>query len=266
MPAIEVSHVRARINLLTKLVDTPVQLVKELTQFYESYSDLTFQSGLFSVRAGDLPAYRTPVLMNRELETALLKFTAEAPQKILELIDLLAAKPQIEPRQLACSLLGNLNQKYYDEVTQRLSAWAHTADEPEDLIWMFKRGTARIRQNAPEMWLKMLQNWLESSDPTYRQIAVYGLTSMINDTSLASLPLIYKYLQPLLLESNVKIQPHLETILARLIEKSEKETLFFLKQVLRQAKSQTITRMVRRSLPLFSAESQDSLRIFLRAL
>lgn len=266
MPAIEVSHLRARINLLTKLVDTPVQLVQELTQFYESYSDLTFQSGMFSVRAGDLPAYRTPVLMNRELENALLKYAVDSPEKTLEIIDLLAARPQIEPRQLACSLLGNLSPEYYEKVTQRLSDWAHTTDEPEDLIWMFKRGTARIRQDAPEMWLKMLQSWLESSDARYRQIAVYGLTSMINDTSLTSLPLIYKYLQPLLLESNVKILPHLETILARLIEKSEKETLFFLKQVLRQAKSPTITRMVRRSLPLFSSEGQESLRIFLRTL
>jgi hypothetical protein len=151
-------------------------------------------------------------------------------------------------------------------VTQRLADWAHTTVEPEDLIWMFKRGIARMRQDAPEMWLKMLKSWLESSDARYRQIAVYGLTSMINDTSLTSLPLIYKYLQPLLLESNVKILPHLETILARLIEKSEKETLFFLKQVLRQAKSPTITRMVRRSLPLFSPEGQESLRIFLRTL
>ena len=83
MPAIEVSHLRARINLLTKLIGTPAQLVQELTQFYESYSDLTFQSGLFSVRAGDLPAYRTPVLMNRELETALLKYRCRIADKIV---------------------------------------------------------------------------------------------------------------------------------------------------------------------------------------
>jgi len=266
MPAIEVSHLRARINLITKLVDTPAQLVQELTRFYESYSDLTFQSGLFSVRAGDLPAYRTPVLMNRELETALLRHTDESPEKILEIIDILASKPQIEPRQLACSLLGNLSPEYFEKVMLRLADWAHATGEPEDLIWIFKRGSARIRREAPEMWLKMLQTWLESSDPRYRQIAVYGLTSMINDTSLTSLPLIYKYLQPLLLESNTKILPHLESILAKLIEKSEKETLFFLKQVLRQAKTQTITRMVRRSLPLFSPEGQESLRIFLRTL
>ena len=112
----------------------------------------------------------------------------------------------------------------------------------------------------------MLQSWLESSDPKYRQVAVYGLTSMINDTSLTSLPLIFKYLHPLLIEANVKNLPHLETILERLIEKSENETLFFLKQVLRQSNNQTITRMVRRSLPLFSPEGQESLRAFLRTI
>ena len=264
MPAIEISRLRSKINLLTKLTDTPVQLVQELSRFYESYSDLTFQSGLFSVRAGDLPAYRTPVLLNREIETAFIKFTNEDPQKSLDIIDLLASKPQLEPRQLASSMLGTLPPAYFEKVIQRLSTWALSTEASEDLVWLFKRGTNRIRQESPEIWLELLQSWLESDEPKNRQVAVFGLISMINDASLTSLPLIYKRLQPLLVESDPKIMPHLESILEKLIEKSEKETIFFLKQVLRSSKNLTVTRMIRRNLLLFSPEGQESLRVFLR--
>jgi hypothetical protein len=266
MPAIDTSQLHARINLLLKLMESPLQLVQELTRFYESYSDLTFQSGLFSVKAGDFPAYRTPVLMNRELETAFIKTAVNFPEKSLELIDLLALKPQLEPRQLACSILGSLPADYFDEVIQRLSRWALEVVETDDLVWMFKRGTNRIRQDAPEKWLTLLQSWLESQDPRHRQIAVLGLSSMINDTNLTSLPLIYKYLAPLLIESNPKIMPHLESILEKLVEKSEKETIFFLKQILRQTKDPIFIRMIRRNLPIFSSEGQESLKTYLRTL
>jgi hypothetical protein len=266
MPAIEISRLRSKINLLVQLIDEPDQLLLELTRFYESYSDLTFQSGLFSVRGGDLPAYRTPVLLNRELENAFTSITKNTPQKAIPIIDLLAEKPQLEPRQLACTLLGTLSSEYFEEVTRRISAWAITAADTEDLVWIFKLGTKRIRVESPEIWLNLLKTWLESNDPGNRRIAVLGLTSMINDANLTSLPLIFKYLKPLLLESNPKTLPYLESILEKLIQKSEKETVFFIKQVLRQSDDPLLTRMIRRNLSLFSTEGQESLRAFLRAL
>jgi hypothetical protein len=266
MPAIEISRLRSKINLLVKLIDEPAQLMLELTRFYESYSDLTFQSGLFSVRAGDLPAYRTPVLLNRELENAFTRISKNTPQKTLPIIDLLAEKPQLEPRQLACTLLGILPSEYFEEVTRRISAWAITAGESEDLVWIFKLGTKRIRIESPETWLNLLKTWLESTDSKNRRIAVFGLTSMINDASLTSLPLIFKYLKPLLLESNQTTLPYLESILEKLIQKSEKETVFFIKQVLRQSQDPLLTRMIRRNLSLFSTDGQESLRSFMREL
>lgn len=266
MPAIEISRLHARINLLTKLVDDPARMAAELSNFYESYADLTFQSGLFSVKTGDFPAYRTPALMNRELESAFAKLEQEKPEKILELVDILSSKPQKEPRQLAASLLGNFSASFFNAVMLRLEQWALSTEDPEDLVWIFKLGTNRIRIEAPELWLKALRSWLDSSDPQHRQVAVYGLNSMITDTSLTSLPLIFKYLQPLLLDPNPKTLPHLETILEKLIAKSENETLFFIKQVMNQSKSPLVMRMIRRNLSLFSSEGQDSLRVYLRTL
>ncbi len=266
MPAIEISRLRSKINLLMQLIDEPAQLLPELTRFYESYSDLTFQSGLYSVRAGDLPAYRTPVLLNRELENAFSRISTNAPQKALPIIDLLAEKPQFEPRQLACTLLGTLPSEYFKEVTRRISAWAIAAGDSEDLVWIFKLSTKRIRVESPDIWLDLLETWLESTDPGNRRIAALGLTSMINDASLTSLPLIYKHLKPLLLESNPKTLPYLESMLEKLIQKSEKETVFFIKQVLRQSQDPLLTRMIRRNLSLFSSEGQESLRTFLRAM
>ena len=266
MPAIEVSKLRTKINLLVKLIDDPDELMQELTRFYESYSDLTFQSGSFSVKSGDLPAYRTPVLINRELENAFIKVAVSNPEKILPIIDLLAARDQLEPRQLACNLLGTMPSPFFEQVSNRISEWAGKAIDPEDLVWIFKLSTKTMRTESPETWLKMLKTWMDSPEPTDRRIAVLGLTSMIDDAALTSLPLIFKFLQPILYESNSRNLPYLESILEKLVEKSEKETLFFIKQVLKQSPDPLLIRMLRRNISIFSPEGQESLRSFLRSL
>lgn len=266
MPAIEISRLRARIQLLTKLVNSPVDLAQKLTRFYESYSDLTFRSGSFSVKAGNYPAYRTPPLMNRELETALSGFVDSKPGQILELIDLLAIKPQREPRQLAAALLGAFPAPFFDGVTHRIAEWAAASEVPDDLVWIFKLGTRRIRTETPEIWLRLLKSWLVSKDSKEKRIAVHGLTSMIDDAKSSSLPLIFKYLQPLLHQSDPVVLPYLETILEKLAKKSENETVYFIKQTLSNSKSPTLIRMIRRNLEIFSSEGQESLRSFLRNL
>lgn len=266
MPAIEISKLRAKINLLVKLIDDPEKLIQELIDFYESYSDLTFQSGSFSVKSGDLPAYRTPTLMNRELENVFIKVAASEPEKILPVIDLLAARSQLEPRQLACALLGALPAQYFDQVTHRISEWAGKSTNSDDLVWIFKLGTKTLRTESPETWLKMLKTWIDSANAMDHRIAVLGLTSMLDDAALTSLPLIFKFLQPILSESNSRNLPYLESILEKLVEKSEKETLFFIKQVLKQSPDPLLIRMLRRNISIFSPEGQESLRSFLRSL
>ena len=264
MPAIEISRLRTKVALLTGLLDNPEKLLQELLQFYSAYSDLTFQSSSLSVKAGTLFAFRTPVLLNREIEIAFSKFAATTPDQLCGFIDLLMKCQELEPRQLAATLLGALPAAYFDRVIPRLTSWANELTDPEDLTWLFTRATANLRREKPELWLSMLQQWLEAVDEKSRVIAVYGLSSMITDSSLTSLPLIFNHLQPLLIEENAKISPYLETIVERLIQKSETETIYFLKQTLSQTSNQMLLRMVRRSLPLFSIEGQDSLKTFLR--
>jgi len=264
MPAIEISRLRTKVKLLTGLLDDPEKLLQELLQFYSAYSDLTFQTSSLSVKAGTLFVFRTPTLLNREIEIEFSKFALTQPDQLCEFIDLLMKCPELEPRQLATTLLGTLPAEHFDRVIPRLTSWANEITDPEDLTWLFTRGTANLRREKPDIWLSMLQQWLDSADEKSRSIAVYGLTSMITDSSLTSLPLIYKHLQPLLLEENTKISPYLETIIERLIEKSETETIYFLKQTITQLPGETLIRMVRRSLPLFSTEGQESLKAFLR--
>ncbi len=265
MPAIEISRLRTKVKLLTGLIEDPKQLLQELLQFYSAYSDLTFQSSSLSVKAGTLFAFRTPVLINREIEIAFSNFAATSPDRLCEFIDLLMKCPELEPRQLAATLLGALPAAYFDRVIPRLTSWANEVTDPQDLAWLITRATSTLRREKPEIWLSMLQQWLEAADEKSRSIAVYGLTSMINDSSLNSLPLIYKHLQPLLLEDNARISPYLETIIERLIQKSETETIYFLKQTIAISPGPTLIRLVRRSFPLFSTEGQESLKTFLRA-
>jgi hypothetical protein len=265
MPAIEITRLRAKLSVLAGLVDTPELLVKELLNFYSAYADLTFQPVGHVIQTGNLNSFRSPLLLNREVETAFMRIFRKSPEKALPIVDLLWACQQLEPRQLAASLLGVLPINYSQEVPSRLVAWSHSITDLDDLTWLFNRGASAIRQQQPELWLSMIQNWLETKDQQDAKVSIYTLNSLLSDSNINSLPLIFNFLQPFFLALDPKIMPHLSVILEKLIAKSEIETVFFIKQTLQRSEDPLLLRFIRRNLFLFSSNAEVSIKSFLRS-
>ncbi len=264
MPAIEFSRLRTKIELLSRVFDQPEQFVKDLSDLYFFYSDLTFQFNNSYEKTIAQPAYRTPVVINRELERALKPKAVQLPQKTLKIIDQLWATGTFEPCQLAAALLGALSSDQIESVLERIQNWSTQSTHPELVTMLHVKASETMRREKPELWLKTLSAWYASHDQIRRKQAILGLLPVIEDPEFKNLPIIFNFLEPIIANPDSRHTSTLLIILEKMRDKSESETVYFLKQVMINTASQNVPRLIRRALPVFSEEAQQSLKTSLR--
>jgi hypothetical protein len=261
MPAIEFSRLRTKIELLGRVYHQPGQFLKDLQDLYFFYSDLTFQTGKSnSVNINTLQTYRTPQIINRELERLLRPRAIADPKDTLNIVDTLWQTKILEPCQLAATLLGALPITYSETVIERITNWSQSGEKTELLDILHTNASEAIRQENPTLWIETLRVWVNSKDPTLQKFGLLGLVPMLNDPDFYNLPILFDFLQPII----AKTDPHLVVTLLQIIEKlgqkSEFETVYFLKQIIKESKNPDLPRFIRRSLPAFSESAQLSLK------
>lgn len=264
MPAIEFSRLRTKIELLAKVYDQPGQFVKDLSDLYFFYSDLTFQANNAHTKGNTRLAYRAPVVINRELESALKPLARSNPQASLPIIDALWATGIMEPCQLASALLGALPVENAEAVLDRIQTWSRLRDDPDLVNILHTKATETIRRENARLWLETLNNWFHSQDPALQKQSLLGLLPMINDPQMDNLPILFDFLEPILSNPDPHLVINLLTIVELLQARSETETVYFLKQIIRESKSEDLPRFIRRALPSFSEDAQMSLKTCLR--
>jgi hypothetical protein len=264
MPAIELTRLRTKIELLSQSYNSPRRFVKELTEFYQSYSDLTFQPGNLDPTAIVHPAFRTPVLFNHLVEQAFVRLPPENPESTLETIDLLWQVQKLELRQLAAALMGSLPCSCCSQVLERIRKWSTVYEDRGLIAFLHQKGTETLRREQPGLWIDTLKEWSQTTDPYLQKLAIQGLIPLVDDQDFNNLPLIFDLLYPLLRSLDQNLIFQLESALKAIAKRSEVETVYFLKQVIRSADEPILPRFIRRNLSYFSPASQNSLKLCLR--
>ena len=265
MPAIEFSRLRTKIELLGRVYHQPEQFVKDLQYLYFFYSDLTFQTGKSNAaNVNALQTYRTPLIINRELERLLRPRAMADPEDTLKIIDLLWQTKFLEPCQLAASLLGDLPIDQVGAVLERIQNWSLSGEKTELLEMLHSKATEAIRREAPGLWINTLRVWVSSNDPTLQKFGVLGLVPMLNEPDFNNLPMIFDFLQPIIAATDPHLAVTLLSLIEQLAQKSEPETVYFLKQIIRDSNKSDLPRFIRRAMPSFSEQAQLSLKNCLR--
>ncbi len=263
MPAIEFSRLRTKIELLGRVYASPGQFVKDLSDLYFFYSDMTFKpSGTPST--GTISAYRAPVVINRELERMLKPFAVKDPESTLLIADLLWQTKKLEPCQLAAGLVGALPIEETDKVLSWIKEKSTGGEANELTTVIHEKATATLRKEEPKIWLSTLAAWYEGGDTALRKMAIEGLAPLLKDENFDNLPIVFDFLEPVFAKFDSHVALALITLLGLLVERSEVETVFMLKQVLKTNPNEDLSRLIRRALPLFSVEGQNSLRAYMR--
>ncbi len=238
----------------------PRDFIVALRSLFEDYADLTFRINSMRRPSVVLPEYHLSPVILRTLEKELGRYCEDNPLASLDVIDLLWKEPRREPRILAAALLGKIPLSHSQAVITRLLSWSAVTEEYALAKTIVGSASLNLRTEAPEEWIGVLSNWLNSRSDIEISLGLTGLIPLIQDRSFVDIPRVFDLLTPHL----DRIDPHelttLQSIIESLARRTPKETVFVLKQIAGNSRDANLFRLLRRCLPEFPEEQRISLR------
>ena len=260
MSAINLQRLRTQLKLLLPQIGNLIEFVYGLREIYNFYADHTHPVGEPPTGVFSLPAFNTPTVLNREVMQTLTPYCENEPDLILELIDQLWQEPEVELRQLAAQLLGKLPPAKFESVIDRIRAWSEAAINTELLPYLHRYASVNIREHTPQRWLDLLYEWETSERKWLAKLAIEGIIPLIDDENFENLPALFTFITPLIINPSTEYQFDLLTVIKHLAQRSEVETVYFLKKAISLSTDPGMPRFIRRALEFFSPEMQTSLR------
>jgi len=263
MPAADLSRLQAQISAISTQFKTPSRFVKSLTALMELYSDSHFQTGNSIKIEILMPSYRLPFLVMRQLETDLSSLTYLQPDPALEIMDLLWQKTFFETRMLAITMLGNLPIDILQPMRERFLNWVQPGLENHLMEALLNKGSFQLRQNKIDEWLRWAKKWIIDKNPEVEKIGLRSLKIVCSDSHYINFPAIFSIIEPIILKPIFPIQKELTSLFKTIIGRVPMETLSFFRSILVQSQSNEIKAFVRRCLPFFEKDVQQSLKSIL---
>jgi len=260
MPAVEIEKLSRQVRLVAEKFGSPYDLLPALRDLFEAYADRTFRAGSVLHGAVTLPEYHLPPLLMPLLEKELGKFCQANPFTSLEVIDLLWKEPYREPRILASSLLGKIPISHASQVIDRLLHWAVSINNPTLTEIIIRKGSQTLRSQLVDEWLEIIQLWLDSGNEAENRLGLSSLTTLIQDHTFTDLPRAIALFMPYLRQTHPDNMTLLQKAIESLARRTPGETVYILKQVIATSPNPNLLRLLRRCLPAFPEEEQQSLR------
>jgi hypothetical protein len=260
MPAVELTRLHTQIHLLLQHYAAAEDFVKKLADLYEFYADRTFTQSDAGRRDLTLPAYNVVPLVTHQLELELGKLCTENPLSSLDVIDALWKQEKREPRFLAAYLLGKIPAAYTDQIINRLHDWSTPHEDRELLKYAHNVSSQTLRQEVPQKWLAVIQTWLASENSQDQIFGLQSLLPFIEDTNFNDLPKVFDLIYMKLPHPQARILFALQAAIEALAKRTPKETAYLLKKAENQEHSNDLSRLIRRILPFFPEEQQNSLK------
>ncbi len=263
MPAIDLARLKLQAARLAENFSNPPAFLRELHEMLELYTNRTMRASQVAQRLS-LPTYHTPPQVLRQIERELAPLAERLPLKGVTLVNELWKDGSLESRLLAARLTGMLPPAEAMPILGRLSDWlTHTTDK-EIRRALLTDALARVRQENPEAFVLLLEEWLRSPRSTWQSWGLQALLPLLNDPHFENLPAVFRILRPALLAASPATQLDLQACLVALERLSPTETIVFLREVLSQSPPPILLRTMHRILGAFSLQLQVALRNILR--
>ncbi len=260
MPAVEIEKLNTQVRLVAEKFGTPQEFIVALRSLFESYADLTYRLATMRRPSVILPEYHLSPVILRLLEKELGKYCEENPLSSLDVIDLLWKEPRREPRLLASALLGKIPLSHSEKVIERMLRWSAMTEEYTLAETLVASGSSKLRTEASEQWLEIIQTWLNSRSTVENSLGLNSLIPLIQDRGFVNLPQVFTLFTPYLKKVDPKLMSMLQSVIENLARRSPYETVFVLKQVLSGSQDPNLYRLLRRCLGVLPEESRLSLR------
>ncbi len=125
---------------------------------------------------------------------------------------------------------------------------------------IFSEASYRMRSEDPEGWIALSREWLANQANWKKILAIRSLIPLVKDRNFVNLPYIYQLITPLLSQPRLVLQNDLLVLMEVLIKRIPNEVLYLLQDIIQEHHEEPVQRLVRKLLPMFSANVQSRLR------
>lgn len=265
MPAVNLLNLRKEITSLLWEFTDPESFRDKLAQLLDHYRIMSFRSGSVALTSYQTPELHVPHLVLHELELALYQTIREQPQAALTLCDSLWDDVNLEMHTVATRILGQIPIEYIDQVLIRINEWTQKGLKHSELKVFFRNAAGLIRQKQPEKLMRSAQDWCAEPDNKNRERGIRLMIYLVEDPAFINLPAVYTALEKMLPDADAVLQPDLTELIGLLLNRSEIETSFFIRQMLENPDSgKIIRRIARKLLPKIPEPSRESIQNLLR--
>jgi len=259
MPAAQLSRLQAQIQSIATQFGHPKVFVRNLLHLMEMYSDRNIQTSTYTKTEIFIPSYRLPEVVIQQIESQLINLVELHPTTSLEVIDSLWQKAYFEPRYFAAVMIGNLPADFTDFTLSHLENWVNPKEEKRIVQAVLKISSQQIRHQAFHKWIILIRSWLNHPGEEYQQIGLRAIKISIDDPQIEEIPLFYELIEPIILNVSLALQKDLLQTFSSLAHQFPKESIAFLKSILEKTESAMVRRFIRRCLPFFDDELQNTL-------
>lgn len=263
MPAIDLARLRKQANRLADFFFLPEDFIRNLREILDFYVNRTLRKQEEIAPGSNLPTYRTPIVVMRQIENGIGALATENPHYALELADLLWDEGYSETRLLAAFLLGRIPPQE-ERLLARLTAWAQQVRDPSVRGALLTTSLARMRKETPDEFLIVLGEWLHPARQRLWPNGIQALLPMVTDPNFENLPPIFELVHPIIEAAPGALQTDLGNLINALYRASPSETVYYLREILEKSSNPLTTVTLRRILTTFPPELQDSLRELVR--
>jgi DNA alkylation repair enzyme len=264
LPAIYPARLQNQITQLAELYGQPAQFTHALTDLLELYSNRAHRSG----QAGEPPpllrTYNVPKPVIRQLMLELQPLADEYPTETLDLIVTLWAEETLETRQIAAFLLGSIPSNPPETILNIISEWLNTKPEEHLISLILHHTLVRIRKENPATLFTQIDTWLSNEKLSEQQIGLKALKAMLTSNELENFPQFIQLLTPYTRKAPLQIRADILDALSTLASRTPKETAYLLRQSLNSPENPDTALLIRKLLPFFPPDLQESLKQVLR--
>jgi len=264
MPAIHIERLKEQVADLATLFDNPTKFSKALLDLFELYADRTHRPGQSGKPPPLIKPFNVPSPVLSAVVTEILPQVDRYPNAALELCDHLWQEPYLEFRLVSIKLLGNIKSSDPNPIIARVSDWIHTELEETIINAILDDGLANIRAKAPDIVLKLIDNWFNSQDTFLIKSGMLALKHLITNSEIEDTAGIFRLLNPYIRISQKQFRPDVLTLLRTLAEHNPKEAAYFFRMNMDTSYSDDTAWFIRQSIHDFPDDIQNKLRIYLR--
>ncbi len=264
MPAIDLARLRKQASRLADFFFVPEEFLKHLHEMLDFYVNRSLRTVENIAPGSNLPTYRTPPVIIKQIELELSQLASDNPSEALDLADLLWDEGYLETLLLAAFLLGRIPPQE-SRLLARLTAWTSQVRDADVRSALLTTSLARLRKETPSQFLELIGEWLHPARSRTWPNGIHALIPMITDPDFENLPPVLDVIEPIVMAAPAIIQLDLEDLIIALYKASPIETTFFLRQVLTESENEMTRITMRRIFSSFPTDLQMELRELVRA-